>query len=186
MTEQQTLERWGPIVARINSLRTPGNIYDIRYHLGRQEYSCNCPGWRFSRERPKQCRHTRYCFENRIGTEVATTGAIKQPDGRKRKAKTLAKVFEAEAKSLKPLPYDKLGDDPVEAEIKRCSEKIVLFLLAKGVKGSATIADRYVQAELRTLLDRIATTTAQVAPQASAAQPAEWPQTNIRFITFDD
>ena len=119
MNEQQTLERWGPIVARINSLRTPGNIYDIRYHLGRQEYSCNCPGWRFSRQRPKQCRHTRYCFENRIGTEVATTGAIKQPDGRKRKAKTLAKVFEAEAKSLKPLPYDKLGDNATVTERER-------------------------------------------------------------------
>lgn len=186
MTEQQTLERWGPIVARINSLRTPGNIYDIRYHLGRQEYSCNCPGWRFSRERPKQCRHTRYCFENRIGTEVATTGAIKQPDGRKRKAKTLAKVFEAEAKSLKPPPYDKLGDDPVEAEIKKFAETIRLFVTARGGKSIGLGVEQYVRQETRALLDRIATATAQVAPQAPAAQPAEWPQTNIRFITFDD
>lgn len=53
MTDSAKTERYGPIVAEVESART-GDVYQIRLN-GDGRLSCNCKGWAFR----KSCKHTR-------------------------------------------------------------------------------------------------------------------------------
>lgn len=44
------------IVGRYNSSRNPDNVYEV-YRFADGELRCSCPGCRFSKEKPKTCRH---------------------------------------------------------------------------------------------------------------------------------
>lgn len=56
MTEAEVADRYGEVVARYNSTRNAANVYEVRRKDG--VLACSCPGWRFSKVRPRACRHT--------------------------------------------------------------------------------------------------------------------------------
>lgn len=56
MKETKIDERYGPVVAVVNSRSDPDKMYSVRSKDG--TFSCNCKGWVFNREKPKRCRHT--------------------------------------------------------------------------------------------------------------------------------
>jgi len=58
LTDAEIVARWGEVVARYNSLRTPENVYDVRRRPD-GALNCNCPGWRFQ----KRCRHVTRVME---------------------------------------------------------------------------------------------------------------------------
>src|SRR5271157_647886 len=58
MTENQKTEKYGPVIARMNSTRDTSKVYEVRLLNG--HYSCTCKGWIFN----KKCRHTIYAEEN--------------------------------------------------------------------------------------------------------------------------
>lgn len=70
MTEADKIERYGPVVARVNSSRDLKKVYEVRFRDGR--YSCNCKGWIFS----KDCRHTKHCQAERITTEALEQASL--------------------------------------------------------------------------------------------------------------
>ncbi len=57
MTEADKIQKYGPIVAKVNSNSDPDKIWDVRMRGG--VYNCGCKGWIFSKESPRSCRHTR-------------------------------------------------------------------------------------------------------------------------------
>lgn len=71
MTEQQILDRWGPVVAEVRSRSEPDKpAYKVRLHQG--ALNCNCMGWRIR----KTCRH---CDETarQLGPLVAVSAPKK-------------------------------------------------------------------------------------------------------------
>ena len=56
MTPAEKLAKYGPIVLECNSKSEPDKTHFVRCKDG--EYSCNCRGWIFNREKPKRCKHT--------------------------------------------------------------------------------------------------------------------------------
>lgn len=63
MTEQQIIDKYGPVVATVSSKSSPGKSYQVRLLDG--AWSCGCAGWKFRRE----CRHIQYCVANGITNE---------------------------------------------------------------------------------------------------------------------
>jgi len=57
-TEQVKSMKYGPIVAVVNSASEPDKKYEVRQRAD-STYSCNCMGWRFNKDTPRQCRHTK-------------------------------------------------------------------------------------------------------------------------------
>lgn len=59
MTEREKVAKYGDVVAVVTSRSSPGDEYEVRHNPNTNEYSCQCKGWIFSREKPKSCKHTR-------------------------------------------------------------------------------------------------------------------------------
>lgn len=49
--------KYGPIVAVVNSASDLDTKYEVRSLAG--ELRCQCKGWIFNRDTPRQCKHTR-------------------------------------------------------------------------------------------------------------------------------
>lgn len=68
-------QKYGPIVAKVNSSSDPDTVYEVRRtHEG--TLSCQCMGWRFNKDTPRQCRHTRAAAN---GNLPAALPASKRP-----------------------------------------------------------------------------------------------------------
>lgn len=74
MTDAQKIKRYGEVIGEYNSNHNPANIYQVRWHPERG-YSCQCPGWRFSKASPRECRHTRHASEAGLRSDTCPTEA---------------------------------------------------------------------------------------------------------------
>ena len=59
LSEDEKLNRYGPIVGTFRSKSNPDKVYEVRQKPG-EEPSCNCPGWTrgMGDDGIRRCRHT--------------------------------------------------------------------------------------------------------------------------------
>lgn len=69
MTEDEKLERYGPVVAEVASSRDPSKKYQVRCSMlcGVPVYFCQCPGWAYR----KSCKHVDACKRNGVTSPKA-------------------------------------------------------------------------------------------------------------------
>ena len=63
------------LVAQLES-SSGDHSYRVKWDMLHQELTCNCPRWRFTKERPRTCRHTDETRDHLAAEHLTVTDAI--------------------------------------------------------------------------------------------------------------
>ena len=156
------------LLAQVQSQKT-GDIYDIRRGADGVTF-CTCPGWRFSKLRPRECKHLRaYLADvqaNPNGQQVianpAPVGVSQQP---------WATYQQAAAVVTKPKPTKPTG------------LAAVLLDMAKKMERGDLYATSVIVAKMREAADAIQSAMPMVPAAVTAFQPVLGA---VRVIMLDD
>lgn len=61
------------VLATVKSKRRPGVAYDVRLSRDGSDVYCTCPSWRFSKSRPRTCKHLEAYFAAKKAVEQKQT-----------------------------------------------------------------------------------------------------------------
>jgi hypothetical protein len=59
------------VLAIVNSKSRPNVKYEIRRSMDGADVYCTCPAWRFSKSRPRNCKHLIGFFERKVARAAA-------------------------------------------------------------------------------------------------------------------